>query len=414
MGDGVYAIAGGKGGVGKTTTAINLGVVLGQAGYEVVVVDADLAMPDVGRQLHVDQERGLHSVLSEAAAVREVVVDGPGGLAVIPGDGDLASFADADPARLRKVFNLLGIAYDVVLVDTAPGLQNEAVITYQEVDGVVLVTTPEPNAVADMEKTGRLAADVGADLLGAVVTHGEGRRAREAAGELDRDLLGVVPRHSTGGPITAVAPDDAAADAYRRIGAALPAVDAEAVVPDGTAAVSDGVPNVDRTEPDSDEATADTSADGTVSADTETGDTDAAPATVDTPESDDDTEPIETGEPDDASESGEPTETRDETDEGTEPGADEDRDERVDTESEDAEPVARVTGEPDTAEPPEPAESDGGRDAADPDAAASPRLTAELPRATAVAGDDTAETDGSETPDDEPEGFDRDSDGPAS
>ncbi|WP_424017319.1 P-loop NTPase [Halorientalis pallida] len=361
MGDGVYAIAGGKGGVGKTTTAINLGVVLGQAGYEVVVVDADLAMPDVGRQLHLGREGGLHSVLAEETAVREVVVDGPGGLAVIPGDRDLASFAEADPARLRKVFNLLGIAYDVVLVDTAPGLQNEAVITYQEVDGVVLVTTPEPNAVEDMEKTGQLAADVGADLLGAVVTHGEGRRAREAASELDGDLLGVVPHHSTGGPITAAAPGDAAADAYRRIAAALPAVDAEAVVPDG-------VPDVARTEP---------GADGTVSADSDTDDTDAEPTAAGASESDGP----------DADTDG-PAGTADDSD-GTEPVVDGDR-----AGSADAEPDERVE-DADGADAVA-SGTDDDTEGADPDTAET-RLTAEIPKATAVAGDGPDETDGSPT-----------------
>ncbi|WP_299262832.1 MinD/ParA family ATP-binding protein [Halorientalis sp.] len=235
MGDGVYAIAGGKGGVGKTTTAINLGVVLGQAGYDVVVVDADLAMADVGRRLNVDHGQGLHSVLAGETTVRAAVVDGPGGLALLPGDRDLASFADASPERLPKVYNLLRVAYDVVLVDTAPGLQNESAITYREVDGVALVTTPEPTAVADTEKAGRLAADAGADLLGTVVTHGEGQQARLATDELDGDLLAVVPHHSTGGPITAETPDDAAADAYRQVAAALPAVTATAVVPDGDA-----------------------------------------------------------------------------------------------------------------------------------------------------------------------------------
>ena len=404
MGDGVYAIAGGKGGVGKTTTAINLGVVLGQAGYEVVVVDGDLAMPDVGRQVHVEYERGLHSVLAEEAAVREAVVDGPGGLAVIPGDRDLASFADADPARLRKVFNLLGIAYDVVLVDTAPGLQNEAVITYQEVDGVVLVTTPESNAVEDMEKTGRLAADVGADLLGAVVTHGEGRRAREAASELESDLLGVVPHHSTGGPITAAAPDDAAADAYRRIGAALPAVDAEAVVPDGETALPDGVPDADRTETETDAATAGTDTGATASDETETGDHGPEPATADTGERDDgDADAVETDEP---------TETDHSAEDDGASTADAETDAHADDGSETVESGTTAAREEDEASDEIQEVVDGAHAAAEsderdtetetgPDTTAEPRLTAEIPRATAVAGDGTAETDGNATEADE-------------
>jgi septum site-determining protein MinD len=344
-------------------------------------------MPDVGRQLHVDHERGLHSVLAEDTAVREAVVDGPGGLAVVPGDRDLASFADADPARLRKVFNLLGIAYDVVLVDTAPGLQNEGVMTYQAVDGVVLVTTPEPNAVEDMEKTGQLAADVGADLLGAVVTHGEGRRAREAASELDSGLLGVVPHHTTGGPITAVAPDDAAADAYRRIGAALPAVDAEAVVPDHVSDVARS------------ESGADGGADGTVSADSDTGDADGEPTAADASENGDTDGAVAA--PADTAETGGPDAENDDTDDsagtagaaddsdGTEPVVDGDR-----AESADAEPDERVEGTDGTDAVASAPGDDTERAGSD---TAESRLTAEIPRATAVAGDGPDEADGSST-----------------
>ncbi len=412
MGDGVYAIAGGKGGVGKTTTAINLGVVLGQAGYEVVVVDADLAMPDVGRQLHVDHERGLHGVLAEETLVRDAVVEGPGGLAVVPGDRDLASFADANPDRLREVFNLLGIAYDVVLVDTAPGLQNESVITYQEVDGVVLVTTPEPNAVADMEKTGQLAGEVGADLLGGAVTHGEGQRAREAASELDSDLLAVVPHHTTGGPITAEAPDDAAADAYRRIAAALPAVDATAVVPDGTAEAADSGLTADRSGTEADGVTAGRGTEATASNDTVTDGTDAG-TTTDGPES----------ASDESTGDGEADEATAETDGTTGAVADTDRDGTVVTGSDDVEDGERIeaasggsgTDEGDGAdqgdgtslikradrrdETDEVAET-GGTDAGS-DSETETQLAAEIPRARTTASGGSTGTTGNAAADDE-------------
>ncbi|WP_336001524.1 MinD/ParA family ATP-binding protein [Halorientalis halophila] len=228
---GVYAVAGGKGGVGKTTTAINLGVVLGRTAEQAVVVDADLAMPDVGRRLNLDRERGLHGVLAGETPVRDAVVDGPAGLSVIPGERDLTAFADADPARLRKVLDLLSVAYDVVLVDTGPGLQDETVIAYQEADGVVPVATPESGAVADANRTAGLAADVGAEPIGTVLTHGEGREAREAAERLGDYLLAVVPPHETGGPVAAVSPDHAAAEAYRTVAAALPAVDGATIAP---------------------------------------------------------------------------------------------------------------------------------------------------------------------------------------
>ncbi|NHN64315.1 MinD/ParA family protein, partial [Haloarcula sp. JP-Z28] len=52
----VCTIAGGKGGVGKTTTAVNLGAVLQEMDYDVAVVDADLGMANLGSMLSVEPE----------------------------------------------------------------------------------------------------------------------------------------------------------------------------------------------------------------------------------------------------------------------------------------------------------------------------------------------------------------------
>jgi len=57
---GVYTIAGGKGGVGKSTTTASLGVALHEAGYDVALVDADLALPNLAEVLGEPNESGIH------------------------------------------------------------------------------------------------------------------------------------------------------------------------------------------------------------------------------------------------------------------------------------------------------------------------------------------------------------------
>ncbi|WP_247379181.1 MinD/ParA family ATP-binding protein [Halorientalis brevis] len=232
MGGTVYAVAGGKGGVGKTTTAINLGVVLKQAGQDVVVVDADLAMANVGQQLGIDHEPGIHEVLAGDATVRDAVVTGPAGLRVITGDRALDSFAAAEPTELDGVLDLLAVAYDVVLVDTAAGVQRNSIVTYREADGVVLVTTADDVAIADANRTATMAADADCPTVGAAVTKDESGTAPDAVAGLDADVLAVVPAHRTGGPVTASEPNSDAAGAYRTLAASLPAVDAQGVIPE--------------------------------------------------------------------------------------------------------------------------------------------------------------------------------------
>lgn len=70
----VYAVAGGKGGVGKTTSAINLGAALRAAGHDTIVVDADLAMANLGSMVDVRSGPTLHDVLASEAALHEALV----------------------------------------------------------------------------------------------------------------------------------------------------------------------------------------------------------------------------------------------------------------------------------------------------------------------------------------------------
>ncbi len=189
----VCTVAGGKGGAGKTTVVVNAGVALQTRGHDVVAVDADLGMANLGPALGLDPERTVHDVLAGETTVSEVLIDGPGGLSVVPGEASLSAFADADPARLRRVIETLRGAYDVVLVDTGAGLSHEVAVPLGLADGVALVATPDEVAVADAVKTAALADRVGGPVAGGVL----GRVARSsdvdaADGRLD-PLLGVIP-----------------------------------------------------------------------------------------------------------------------------------------------------------------------------------------------------------------------------
>ncbi|PSP59601.1 septum site-determining protein MinD, partial [Halobacteriales archaeon QH_7_66_37] len=128
MGAYVCTIAGGKGGVGRTTTAINLGVVFEEGGYDTVLVDADLGMTNVGKMLAVESDETLHDVLGGNAAVSDALTDTEHGLSVIAGDGDLEAYANADPANLRGVIETLRESFDVVLVDTSPKISHEMAV----------------------------------------------------------------------------------------------------------------------------------------------------------------------------------------------------------------------------------------------------------------------------------------------
>ncbi|WP_226011040.1 MinD/ParA family ATP-binding protein [Halomicrobium salinisoli] len=217
----VCTIAGGKGGVGKTTTAVNVGVALQEMGHDVVVVDADLGMANLGAMLGVEHGTSVHDILASDAAVSDALADAPGGLTVIPGEQSLDAFADADPARLRKVIRTLRNAYDAVLIDTGAGLSHEVAVPLGLADGVLLVTTPDEVAVGDTVKTAQLAdrIDDGGEVLGAVLNRVTRHTDVPAiADELGHHLLAVVPddlEATSREPLVLNAPDSRAAQAFQ-------------------------------------------------------------------------------------------------------------------------------------------------------------------------------------------------------
>jgi septum site-determining protein MinD len=221
----VYTVAGGKGGVGKTTTAVNTAVALQDSGRNTVVVDADLGMTNLSTLLGIDHEPRLHDVLAGDAEIGAAIAEGPKGLSVLAGRGTLESFAEADPSNLRPVLRALQRSFDVVVVDTGAGLSHETLVPAGMSDGIVLVTTPDEVSLTDAGKVGELADHVDGTIVGAVLTKVRDDIDVSAVGDqLGEEILGVVPQDDVATedePLVVTSPDSYAAQAYRRLATKL-------------------------------------------------------------------------------------------------------------------------------------------------------------------------------------------------
>lgn len=143
----VYALANQKGGVGKTTTAVNLGAYLADAGKRVLLVDAD-PQANATSSLGVDKNalsRSMYEVIIGAEpAANVIMLTGRLGLDLLPSSPHLAG-AEIEMVemtgrelRLRRALSPIRARYDYVLIDTPPSLGMLTVNALTASDGVLI------------------------------------------------------------------------------------------------------------------------------------------------------------------------------------------------------------------------------------------------------------------------------------
>ena len=148
----VIAVTGGKGGVGKTNVAANLGLSLATCGREVMLLDADFGLANVDVLLGLQPRYNLSHVLRGECNLEDVIVTGPRGLQVVPASSGVRKMAElsaGEHAGLIRAFSDLYHSLDVLLIDTAAGISDSVTTFSHAAHHVVVVVCDEPASITD-------------------------------------------------------------------------------------------------------------------------------------------------------------------------------------------------------------------------------------------------------------------------
>jgi len=148
----VYAITSGKGGVGKTSTTVNLGMALAQAGKRVLLLDADLGLANINILLGFKANATIREVINGKAALKDVIVKTSAGFDIIPaasGVPELTNLNEQERIALIAAVDELGENYDYLLVDTAAGIGDNVMYFCVAAEEVLVVINHEPTSITD-------------------------------------------------------------------------------------------------------------------------------------------------------------------------------------------------------------------------------------------------------------------------
>jgi len=146
------AVTSGKGGVGKTSVAVNLALLLARSGRRVRLVDADFGLSNAEVLLGIAPKYTLNDVLRGRVDASDAWVNGQDGLKLLSSGSGLEDMANLDgEAGVSLIDYVLRTASDgeIVVIDTSPGISESVSSILAFADEVMVVTTPEPTSITD-------------------------------------------------------------------------------------------------------------------------------------------------------------------------------------------------------------------------------------------------------------------------
>ena len=148
----VMTVTSAKGGVGKSSTSINLAIALNKRGRRTLIVDMDLGLANIDVMLGAKTDGTLLNVIQGTRDIRDIIANGVYDVKFISGGSgveEMLSLHEMDIQRIISQLMCLGDVADTIIFDTGAGISDNILRLIDASHDTLLVTTPEPTAFMD-------------------------------------------------------------------------------------------------------------------------------------------------------------------------------------------------------------------------------------------------------------------------
>ena len=148
----VITVTSGKGGVGKSNTAINLAIWFRRLGKKVIILDADFGLANIEIMFGTVPKHNLCDLIYQGKSIKEIITWGPMEVGFISGGSGIAGMSNLSRDYLAYIIqNLteLDAMADIIIVDTGAGIADAVLEFLVASEEILLMTTPEPTSITD-------------------------------------------------------------------------------------------------------------------------------------------------------------------------------------------------------------------------------------------------------------------------